>query len=59
MNDNHWGAFAMGLILGVWLMFSFTTILRDRDRGRDECNINLPRTEECIQVWVPPSKETK
>lgn len=57
MNDNHWVTFLIGIVVGVWIMAAFATIIRDR--GRDECNINLPRSEECIQVWVPPSKETK
>lgn len=57
MNDNHWVTFLIGVVVGVWIMAAFATIIRDR--GRDECNINLPRSEECIQVWVPPSKEKK
>lgn len=57
MNDSPWIAFLMGLVIGVWFMAIFITILRDR--GRDECNNNLPRSEECTQVWVPPSKEAK
>ena len=24
-----------------------------RDQGRDECDNKLPRTEKCVQVWVP------
>ena len=57
MNDEPWVALCIGIVVGVWIMAVFTTILRDR--GREECNINLPRSEECIQVWVPPLKELK
>ena len=57
MKDEPWVTLCIGIVVGVWIMAVFTTILRDR--GRHECNINLPRSEECIQVWVPPLKEKK
>lgn len=42
--------FLVGLLIGVLAMVLFATW---RDQGRDECDNKLPRTEKCVQVWVP------
>ena len=57
MNTEGLFNFMIGFVIGIMTMAFYTTWLRDR--GRNECNINLPRSEECIKVWVPPSKELK
>lgn len=57
MKDEFWMGATFGFISGVMIIGLWATYLRDR--GRYECDINLPRPEECIQVWVPPSKEQK
>lgn len=51
IRDNYWFGFTGGFILGALLITAFTIYLRDR--GRDECDNKLPRTEKCVQVWVP------
>ena len=43
--------FLVGILIGVLAMTLFTTWVRDQ--GRDECDNKLPRTEKCVQVWVP------
>ncbi len=43
--------FLVGLLIGVLAMALFATWARDQ--GRDECDNKLPRTEKCVQVWVP------
>lgn len=50
-RDNYWFGFTGGFMLGMLLMTAFSIYLRDR--GRDECDNKLPRTEKCVQVWVP------
>lgn len=30
-----------------------------RDMGRDDCEKNLPRTQECVKVWVPKEGAAK
>ena len=57
MNDDFHIGFFVGIVCGAVVVALFASYLRDR--GRFECNINLPRSEECIQVWVPPLKELK
>ena len=57
MNEGFHVGFFVGIVWGAVVVGLFTSYLRDR--GRFECNINLPRSEECIQVWMPPSKEQK
>ena len=42
--------FLVGLLIGVLAMALFAAW---RDQGRDECDNKLPRTEKCVQVWVP------
>lgn len=48
MRDST--GFLTGLLIGVLFTVCFATW---RDRGRDECDNKLPRTEKCVQVWVP------
>lgn len=56
MTRNDFGSgFLAGWIIGLLFTVFFTTYLRDR--GRDECDNKLPRTEKCVQVWVPEQKE--
>ena len=43
--------FLMGFLIGVLAMTLFTIWVRDQ--GRNECDNKLPRTEKCVQVWVP------
>lgn len=57
MKEHFYSGFTAGFLVGILLMAVFTIHLRDR--GRDECNLHLPRTEQCIQVWVAPVKESK
>lgn len=49
MRDST--GFLTGLLIGVLFTVAFATWVRDR--GRDECDNKLPRTEKCVQVWVP------
>lgn len=58
MKQGYFGnGFLAGWILGLMFTVFFTTYLRDR--GRDECDNKLPRTEKCVQVWVPPEQGEK
>ena len=49
MRDST--GFLTGLLFGVLFTVAFDTWVRDQ--GRDECDNKLPRTEKCVQVWVP------
>ena len=49
MRDST--GFLTGLLIGVLVTACFAAWVRDR--GRDECDNKLPRTEKCVQVWVP------
>ena len=49
MRDST--GFLTGLLIGALFTMTFATWVRDR--GRDECDNKLPRTEKCVQVWVP------
>ena len=49
MHDST--GFLTGLLIGVLFTACFASWVRDR--GRDECDNKLPRTEKCVQVWVP------
>ena len=42
--------FLVGLLIGVLAMAIFA---ERGDQGRNECDNKLPRTEKCVQVWVP------
>lgn len=56
MKQGDFGnGFVTGWLLGLLFTAFFTTYLRDR--GRDECDNKLPRTEKCVQVWVPEQGE--
>ena len=43
--------FLIGLLIGWLVTVSFAAWVRDQ--GRDECDNKLPRTEKCVQIWVP------
>lgn len=57
MKDEFWMGATFGFISGAMIISLWATYLRDR--GRYECDSKLSRSEECIQVWVPPLKEKK
>lgn len=44
--------FLLGLLAGIGVYAAYT------DSDRTDCEKNLPRTEQCVQVWKP-SKEAK
>jgi hypothetical protein len=43
--------FLIGLLIGVLATVFFATRMHDEDRNK--CDNKLPRTEKCVQVWVP------
>lgn len=43
--------FLFGLLIGALATVFFAALVRDQ--GRDKCDNKLPRTERCVQVWVP------
>ena len=43
--------FLVGFLIGTLSVALLATGVRSQ--GRDECENNLPRTEKCVQVWVP------
>lgn len=55
MRDST--GFLTGLLIGVVLMAAFAAWVRDQ--GRNECDNKLPRTEKCVQVWVPEQQTKK
>lgn len=55
MRDST--GFLAGLFIGVLFTVAFATWVRDQ--GRDECDNKLPRTERCVQVWVPEQQTKK
>ncbi len=42
---------AIGFVISTLITLGFVTWVRNQ--GRDECDNKLPRTEKCVQVWVP------
>ena len=55
MKDDFWFGWTMGFVIGILLFSGYFIYLRDR--GRDECNAQLPRSQSCIQKWVPPAEQ--
>lgn len=46
-----------GFLIGLFVAGLMAVVIRDH--GRSACEDPLPRTQKCIQVWVPekPPKE--
>ena len=57
MRECDYFDLSIGLLIGVLATALFSAWVRDR--GRDECDNKLPRTEHCIKVWVAPTNESK
>ena len=55
MRDST--GFLTGLLIGALFTAAFAAWVRDQ--GRDECDNKLPRTEKCVQVWVPEQQTKK
>ena len=55
MSSNFGEGLLAGVVIGCMVMLVTATYVRDR--GRDECDNKLPRTEKCVQVWVPEQGE--
>ena len=55
MRDST--GFLTGFLIGALAMAFFATWVRDQ--GRDECDNKLPRTEKCVQIWVPEQQTKK
>ena len=53
-KDDFWFGAIAGAIVGMLFIAGLSIYLRDR--GRDACDIKLPRTEKCVQVWVPQAR---
>ena len=53
-KDDFWFGATAGAIVGMLLITVWS--LYFRDRGRDECENKLPRTEKCVLVWVPEAR---
>jgi hypothetical protein len=47
----------VGFMIGAVLMTGAAVIVRDQ--GRAECERKLPRTEKCVQQWVPQAERTE
>ena len=56
-REDFWAGATFGAILGMALITVWAIYLRDR--GRDECDNKLPRSEKCVQIWVPESATKK
>lgn len=57
-NEYYWIGLLLGFTLGV--LATGSTLIYLRDQGRKECNESLPRTQSCVQKWMPPTlKESK
>lgn len=41
----------LGFLIGTF--FTALVAIETRDRGRDDCERSLPRTEKCVQQWTP------
>ena len=53
-KDDFWMGAVAGAIAGMLLITAWAIYLRDR--GREECDNKLPRTEKCVQVWGPEAR---
>lgn len=38
---------SIGILIGLGIVLAYD------DVGRSECEKTLPRTQQCVQVWVP------
>jgi hypothetical protein len=43
----------IGLSIGILIGLGIT--LAHEDIGRSKCEKDLPRTQQCVQVWMPKS----
>lgn len=49
--------FLIGVVIGVMLLALVVDTMWDRSRAI--CERDLPRTEKCVQQWVPESAVSK
>lgn len=51
MSEDFKFGWVAGFLIGVLMTAGYSIYLRDR--GRDECEAPLTRTQKCVQQWVP------
>lgn len=56
---NHKPEFVIGLVLGAFLMglLTYWTVTSELTQKRDECELNIPRNQNCIMQFVPEVKK--
>lgn len=57
MNDKP--VFLMGFVLGAFLMglLTFWLVTKEVSQKRDECELNIPRNQNCVMQFVPEVKK--
>ena len=61
MNKNpDWQQIlGIGLVLGAYIMgmICYWTTTREVIQKRDECELNIPRNQNCVMKFVPENKK--
>ena len=52
MSGYYGFGFTGGFLIGALLAVAMAIYVRDK--GREECDAKLPRSQQRVQVWVPP-----
>jgi hypothetical protein len=59
MKLDRWGAFILGVNLGVWLVIAGSFISGDRaivqkaHISQKQCEARLPRDQHCVMAYMP------
>lgn len=59
MGSDFKEGFVFGFLISMLITIGLASWIRDKDRN--DCDNKLPRTEKCVQIWVPEKsyKDTK
>lgn len=57
-NPDWQQIFGIGLVIGAFIMgmISYWTTTREVKQKRTECELNIPRNQNCIMQFVPEKK---
>lgn len=62
MKDDDWKLpFGAGFIIGLFLMgvLMYITTTREMHHKKDACELNIPRSQNCVMQFVPETKQTR
>lgn len=64
MNDSYLLTFSAGVVIGLFTMGLIMTHAGPNskakvDARKSECELNIPRNQNCVMQFVPENKEKK